>query len=145
MAEFGTFGEYLLNGVRYYTVERPWLDNAPSVSCIPQGTYICKNRKFHRGGYDAIEITNVPGRSHILFHKANLPMELAGCVAPTSTLGVYKKQWAGLNSSHAFRMLMKYAQDVNEDSPFVPTFGKPFEFTLAIYNRPRRSDEHKPD
>ena len=66
---------------RCWTVERPWLNNTPAISCIPDGDYYCKpfnGRKFK----DVIEITNVPGRTYILFHPANLPEELQGCIAP---------------------------------------------------------------
>ena len=64
-----------------YTLERPWLDNAPNVSCIPDGVYECKpfsGVKFK----DVVEVTEVPGRSYILFHAANLPNEIQGCIAP---------------------------------------------------------------
>ena len=35
----GTMGVITLEGERFYTIERPWLDNAANVSCIPEGTY----------------------------------------------------------------------------------------------------------
>ncbi len=106
-ADFGTFGEMVVAGKRLYTVERPWLDNRPMVSCIPPGRYQCRPRRFFRGGYDAIEVCEVPDRTHILFHRANRPHELAGCIAPTSTLGCLGGEWAGLNSGAAFDVLMQ--------------------------------------
>ncbi len=45
-------------------LERPWLNNRAGVSCIPAGTYIVGPRRFLRGGYDAIEVREVPGRTH---------------------------------------------------------------------------------
>ena len=64
-----------------WTVERPWLSNTPAISCIPDGEYVCKpfnGRKFK----DAIQVTDVPGRTYILFHPANYPHEVQGCIAP---------------------------------------------------------------
>ena len=53
----GTFGSFWVLGKQLYTCERPWLDNAPFVSCIPEGEYAIKPQIFHRGngglGYPA--------------------------------------------------------------------------------------------
>lgn len=103
----GTFGSMIMpDGQHLYTVERQWNDNKPSVSCIPEGTYLCVPRRYHRGGYKAIEVLDVPNRSHILFHRANVAEELAGCIAPGLKLGWYKNQWAVMSSTLAFRKLM---------------------------------------
>ncbi len=64
----------------WYTIERPWLDNKPNVSCIPCGTYLMAPRHYNRGGYDAWEVLDVPGRSHILVHVANWPKNVEGCI-----------------------------------------------------------------
>jgi hypothetical protein len=102
----GVFGSMMVDGAMLWTVERPWLDNARWISCIPAGTYRCGPRRYFRGGYDAIEVRDVPGRSFILFHKANLPEQLGGCIAPASRLGCLRGQWAGLGSGAAFELLM---------------------------------------
>ena len=34
-----TLGRASYNDLSWWTIERPWLDNAPSVSCIPVGEY----------------------------------------------------------------------------------------------------------
>lgn len=106
--EFGTFGFFHLEGMKLWTVERPWLNNRRRVSCIPDGSYPCAPRRFHRGGYEAIEIQEVPDRSYIMFHIANSCDELAGCVAPGMGRGVHKGKWAVTNSTGAFRLLMKH-------------------------------------
>jgi hypothetical protein len=102
----GVFGVMEIDGVLLYTVERPWLGNRRLVSCVPAGVYECRPRPFYRGGYDAIEVRDVPGRTHILFHKANLPEQLGGCIAPASRLGCLHDKWAGLESGAAFQLLM---------------------------------------
>lgn len=107
LANFGTFGEMMVAGCLLYTVERPWLENRPLISCIPEGSYACQPRMFFRGNYPAIEVTGVPDRTYILFHKANLPEQLGGCIAPAIDLGCHHDKWAGLGSGAAFQLLME--------------------------------------
>ena len=62
------------------TLERPWSDNAKTVSCIPSGTYTCvkhNGEKFK----DVWRLESVPGRDAILIHAANYAHELQGCIA----------------------------------------------------------------
>lgn len=111
----GTFGQMVVDGQWLFTVERQWLNNQPYVSSIPEGLYRCRPRPYNAGGYDAIEICEVPDRTNILFHKANLPSDLAGCIAPTSQLGCLNGQWAGLSSAPAFELLMQELGDEEFD------------------------------
>ena len=76
----GTFG-VLLDGVVPFavTLEREWLDNRNNESCIPPGSYYCKRVNSPRFG-NTFEVTNVPGRTHILFHKGNLDEHSRGCI-----------------------------------------------------------------
>ena len=89
-----------------YTVERPWLDNARNISCIPAGQYLIAPRRYHRGKYDAYEVLNVPDRTHILFHVGNTPDDLAGCIAPGERLGAIRGKWAVTSSKRAFGAFM---------------------------------------
>lgn len=133
-APFGVYGRFDLEGEWLFTVEPAWLDNAPFVSCIPDGEYTCRARQFYRGGYPAIEIADVPGRSAILFHKANWPHELGGCVAPNLALvpGGDHCPLRGASSATAFERLMQW---LNELDPPVPAGGTdPRDFTLHIVN-----------
>ena len=78
----GTLGRVSVDGRHVcFTVERPWRDNAPHVSCIPVGTYPLAwtdSPKFGR----SLEIREVPNRSHILFHAGNRIQDCQGCVLP---------------------------------------------------------------
>lgn len=95
-------------------VERPWLNNTPSKSCIPEGTYSLfphQSPKF--GECYALESKNLgvtrygPSlRTHILIHKANSPKQLQGCLAPGVHFGFLHGEWAVLNSTAAFKNLM---------------------------------------
>lgn len=63
------------------TVERPWLNNANSISCIPTGTYQVKwtfSPKFMKYTY---QVMDVPNRSGIRVHSANFYSQLEGCIA----------------------------------------------------------------
>lgn len=64
----------------YVTIERPWLDNARGISCIPEGTYSCRKRysnHFKRNLYGVFE---VPGRGDILIHNGSWPTDSLGCI-----------------------------------------------------------------
>jgi hypothetical protein len=79
----GVNGILLLNGEEICrTVELPWKNNQPRVSCIPEGTYRLR-RRFTRRFKDHFEVMDVPDRKYILFHPANdAGKELRGCIAP---------------------------------------------------------------
>ena len=50
-----------------YTLELPWRENKPNISCIPEGTYECipyTSEKFP----NVYQIKNVPNREAILLH-----------------------------------------------------------------------------
>jgi hypothetical protein len=86
------------------------LDNLRIVSCIPRGVYRCQSRWFFRGGYEAIEITEVPNRTHILFHKANSPQDVSGCIGVGSKHGCFNEAWGipGGHSKPGFDRLMEW-------------------------------------
>ena len=110
-----------------YTLELPWRGNLRQRSCIPVGTYQCglvNSPKFGR----VYGVANVPGRSHVLIHSANLAgdvgkgykSQLQGCISPALKLGRIGGQRAALVSRPALAQLMAWAD------------GKPF--TLEIKN-----------
>ena len=69
----GTLGSIMVGEQRFYSIERPWLDNAPNISCIPEGTYETGWRESPRFG-ETWHIQSVPYlRTFILIHVANYP------------------------------------------------------------------------
>lgn len=114
----GTFGHLTLSdGQELRTVELPWRDNAPTVSCIPPGVYRCETVHSPRFGR-VYGVRDVPGRSHILFHAGNFGgdkdqgwnTDLQGCIAPALKVGMLqnrngKAQRAGLSSKSALERL----------------------------------------
>ena len=76
----GTYGVLLLDGhPACVTLEDRWQDNAKNISCIPAGTYKCKehNGTKFKGVW---EITGVPKRAAILIHAGNSHHDTNGCV-----------------------------------------------------------------
>ena len=83
-------GLYIDSDLICYTLERPWANNIPFISCIPTGEYQCAGftgKKFK----EVWEIQNVPNRTYILIHKANKVAELQGCIA--IGLGLYTRNF----------------------------------------------------
>lgn len=62
-----------------FTLENPWLANQPNISCIPAGDYVCRRVISPKYG-ETFEVTDVDGRTHILFHWGNYPSNTQGCI-----------------------------------------------------------------
>jgi len=103
----GTFGRLLVKDWECFTVERPWFSNQPNISCIPCGLYSLSLGTYHRGGYAAWEVLDVPNRSLIKIHIGNTMDDLMGCIAPGMSLGYVNGLWAVLNSKLAHQKLME--------------------------------------
>ena len=100
--EDGTFGVLFDEETPFcLTLEREWKDNRKGESCIPVGTYSCKRVISPKFG-NTFEVCNVPGRSHILFHKGNLEDDSHGCILTGEEYGKYKNKIAIFSSGKAF-------------------------------------------
>ena len=75
----GTLGKLSVGDWSCFTIERPWKDNRPNVSFIPEGTYACQPFSGSRF-QDVIQLMDVPDRSYILIHVANFPHDIEGCI-----------------------------------------------------------------
>lgn len=103
---WGTYG--VLQGFEFqaWTVERPWLSNKPWVSCIPEGHYRI-SLHFSPRHKQCVKIHDVPGRSNILIHKANVPTDLYGCIGVGFTEQfTYANQWGVGRSAEAMQSLI---------------------------------------
>lgn len=97
-----TLGRLVLDGSLFYTVERPWLDNAPFKSCIPEGIY--QVEPYSSPKYpDVWEITDVPERTHILIHVANYSKDVQGCIGVG--MGLNTSDWMVTHSRNAITLL----------------------------------------
>jgi len=75
----GTYGVLLDDTTPFaLTLEKPWHDNTPGISCIPAGIYVCKRVISAKFG-ETFEVTKVPGRKLIRFHWGNTKEDTRGC------------------------------------------------------------------
>jgi hypothetical protein len=97
------------SGDVFHILERPWLDNASNVSCIPWGTYETSflprsgSGKYRKVWY----LQNVVGRSGILIHNGNLVSHSRGCLLVGMRMGVLGGKPAVLGSRTALRKMNK--------------------------------------
>lgn len=96
-----------------YTLELPWKDNKPRISCVPDGDYKVISHVSPKFG-KCWWLQDVPGRSEILIHQANVASELLGCIALGLSSGQLKGKPAVLSSRNA----MAYLRDVIGNKAF---------------------------
>jgi len=112
----GVFGNLSIGEFNCYTVERPWLDNQPNVSCIPIGMYPVELGMYNKGGYSAYEIMGVKDRSLIKIHIANTMKDVVGCIGVGSSLGWVHNNWAVMNSAKTLKEFMEECEIIAPDS-----------------------------
>lgn len=101
------------------SLELPWRDNRPCVSCIPPGTYPVAWRESRK--WKAFHIQKVPGRSFILIHSGNFAGDVTrgwkthvqGCVLIGARSGRIGGQRAVLSSRPAVRRFNRAMQGRN--------------------------------
>ena len=113
MNQYGTFGVLLQGLVPFVlTIERPWLDNRSNISCIPEGNYSCKRVNSPKFG-DTFEVTDVSGRTHILFHKGNISDDSHGCIIIGEQFESLKGRAAVLSSKKGFEEFKERTSGIN--------------------------------
>lgn len=120
-----------LNGAQYFTMERPWLQDQPNLSCVPVGTYELVPHTVINGvlaGLQTYALSNPdlgvfpeppasytgnnPLRVACLIHPANWAFQLEGCIAPGKARGLLMSpqtnslEPAVLSSDDAFKEVM---------------------------------------
>lgn len=120
-----------LNGAQYFTMERPWLQDQPNLSCVPVGTYELVPHTVINGvlaGLQTYALSNPdlgvfpeppegyvgsnPLRIAILIHPANWAFQLLGCIAPGKARGLLMSpqtnslEPAVLSSDNAFQEVL---------------------------------------
>lgn len=73
------------------TLELPWLNNRPMVSCIPPGIYTVKKVFWLRKLKSFYQVQNVPGRSGIFMHEGNYYFNYEGCIGLGKTIADLNK------------------------------------------------------
>ena len=95
------------SGREFYTLECPWRNNEPFVSCIPDGAYLIEPWHSPTHGKCYIVSGGTVGktqgvRTYILFHAANKVRELQGCIA----LGLGMRGDNLTNSAQAIKLFL---------------------------------------
>ena len=120
---YGMFGVFKQNGIPFaVTLERPWLFNRSSVSCIPNGTYRClRCRKSPDYGFqdspkfgDTFQVYGVPRRSSILFHKGNIDQDTHGCICVGEQFELVSGRPGIMASTKGFREFLSRLNGVDE-------------------------------
>ena len=112
--EDGTFGVLIDTGVPFcVTVERQWINNQAGESCIPIGDYDCKRVNSPNFG-NTFEVTNVPGRTAILFHKGNIMDDSHGCLIVGEQFEPLNGKTAVLASGKAFEEFLKRVEGLDK-------------------------------
>jgi len=110
----GTFGVLRDEGIPFcLTLERLWLNNRKSESCIPEGLYICKRLQSPKFG-NTFEVTQVPDRTAILIHKGNIIEDSHGCIILGEQFEPLNGHNAVLSSGKAFDEFLQRTRDLNE-------------------------------
>ena len=106
-----------------WTLERPWLNNMAGTSCIPEGDYWMAPHTRPGGAKSYIvwgnTVSQAPdispsgcARWGILWHPANQPHELKGCIAP----GLDRKPGRLLKSKLGFKALERAVKESFEQT-----------------------------
>ena len=96
--EWGTFGHLSTGIFDCRTLERPGVGEHP---CIPCGVYdVVWTIGVHPNHPEVYEVRNVPGRTAILIHSANVYEQLLGCIAPGKDVEVMDLDYEGQHINH---------------------------------------------
>ena len=114
----GTFGVLIDEDIPFaVTVERRWLNNkkwdGKEGSCIPPGVYVCKRITSPKFG-NTFQVTAVPGRSEILFHKGNVQDDSHGCIIIGEQFEPLNGKTAVIASGKGFGEFLQRLSGINE-------------------------------
>lgn len=97
------------------TLELPWKDNQPRVSCIPEGAHEFSRRYSPHNGCEVFTGVHIEGRSYINIEAANYVRQLLGCIALGKT--IFDLDGDGIDdtahSKQAFREFMDAMTGIN--------------------------------
>jgi len=114
-----TFGIMLVDGMPVFvTLELPWMNNEPQISCIPTGSYTCRKRKASEsitaGIGEAFEVVDVPNRSDILIHVGNTVDDIKGCILIGEKFGMIDWKPAILGSRSSYQKFLTLTKGLKE-------------------------------
>lgn len=110
----GTEGMLVVDDFNCKTLELPWRNNQPQISCIPAGEYNVEIRLSNKYGR-IYWVRKVPDRTYILIHSGNFAGDISkgfkshvmGCILLGKKRGFLGGQVAVLNSRITVRDFME--------------------------------------
>jgi len=113
----GTEGILVSGSFECKTLELPWRDNQPQISCIPPDIYNVEIRLSNKYGR-IYWVRKVPNRTYILIHSGNFAGDInknykthvMGCILLGKNSGFLGGQVAVLNSRIAVREFMEFME-----------------------------------
>lgn len=107
-----TLGIMLIDKVPFFwTLEEPWRNNTPEVSCIPSGHYRAHAHDSKKFGQCFIitdlQNRNPSNRNGILIHAGNTISDTSGCILVGLEVGQLNEKKAVLKSKEAFARFMQ--------------------------------------
>lgn len=113
----GTMGVIIVNNVACcWSLELPWLNNIPFISCVPSGEYSIVLEYSPKFNMNLYELKGVPGRSECKFHIANSLYEIKGCIALGTIPMIKQGKYELEQSTKAFDKFMLMMKGVKEDT-----------------------------
>jgi hypothetical protein len=108
-----TMGELRIEDVHFcWTLEDPWVDNRPNISCIPTGIYRVVMALSTRYQRQMPRLLDVPGRAGILIHPGNTHKDTEGCIL----VGDERTADTILKSRPAFGHFLAWFQSVGNEA-----------------------------
>ncbi len=109
-----TLGELYFDGEKQLvTLEPPWRQNKPRISCIPTGVYPFRRCISARFG-ETFTLAMVPDRSLIRVHWGNVEADTDGCILVGQEFGMLGARNAVLHSRAAFQTFMTLMDGIEE-------------------------------
>lgn len=84
------------------TLENPYINNRPDISCIPEGNYLCT--RDYIGKFKHFKLQNIRGRSNIEIHCGNFEKDTKGCILLGEEWIFYKNELMITNSRTSMRL-----------------------------------------
>lgn len=99
------------DGPFIFTLELPWRENEPQVSCFPRGSWECTRVISPRWG-ETFDIA-VPGRKLLRVHWGSTEDDTLGCLITATTFDPTKGINGAVDSRKAFNEFMRTMRGVD--------------------------------
>ena len=80
-----TLGRLYFEDFQCFTLELPWLNNKPNISCIPAGRYEYFKRTSSKNG-EVLQLKGTEPRTYIQLHSGNYTRQIQGCILPGDSI-----------------------------------------------------------